>query len=45
MNLKEGSFPISEKSSKNTLCLPMYANISNQTQDNIVNRVKNILGN
>jgi perosamine synthetase len=44
MNLKEGSFPISEKSSKETLCLPMFANITNQIQDDIVNHIKNILG-
>ncbi len=44
MNFKENSFPVSEKCSKNTLCMPLYANISNQIQDDIVNHVKNALG-
>lgn len=42
-NLPLGSFPISEKCSKTTLCLPMYSDLQVSQQESIISYIKKAL--
>ena len=43
LGLPSGSFPISEKCSKTTLCLPMYSDLQMSQQESIVSYIKDAL--
>jgi len=43
LNYKEGDFPISEESSKTTLCLPMIYSLSLDMQEKIVYYIKDVI--
>ena len=41
-NYKNGDFPVSEKYSKCAISIPIYYQMSNKTQDKIINLLKKI---